>query len=480
MANSAELAFQALLQSTPEQRANALERLAHRLQNRSTELAALAHRETALPIEPRLVINEIPRTINQLKLAAAAARDRAWALPTIDAANNIRSMLAPMGPLLCFGPNNFPFAFNAVSGGDFASALAVGCPIIAKANPGHWETTYQLAVEAFGAIKDAGLHPATIQLFYHCSVEDGLRFVKHPKISVVSFTGSKFAGLALKKAADEAGKPIYLEMGSVNPVVILPGALTERGESIAKEYVGSCLLGTGQFCTNPGLVFLLDGTESEAFVAAIQTAFHSAPTGPLLSAAGKEHLMRSVAALHQAGAEVLQGGKPAEGSGFHFENTLLRVAAKQFLAHPRELQTEAFGPVALMVVAKDLEELAASLEHVEGSLTGSFYTDSHGNDDGPYRRLEPILRRKVGRLLNDKMPTGVTVSPATHHGGPFPAAWHPGFSAIGFPGSLRRFGVLQCYENVRDDRLPAELRNKNTSPPISRFVQGRWTTEDLD
>lgn len=482
LSEAADAAWQAFVDpklADVEARARFLELYADRLQAKLPELAQLAHRETALPYEPRLAQLELPRTINQLRAGATAARTRSWALPTIDAKLDIRSMLAPVGPVLAFGPNNFPFACNAVCGGDFTAAVAVGCPIVAKANPGHPALALALAREGFAALQASDLPPATFQFFFDCAPEDGLRLVRHPRIAAVGFTGSKTAGLAFKEAADAVGKPIFLEMGSVNPVVILPGALAERFDAVVQDYVASCLLGTGQFCTNPGLVFLLAGPSAERFLAQATTAFRNAPNGPLLGERVKEHLEAGVRKLRDAGTELRCGGGPAEGPGFHFQNTLLSTTGKRFLADPAALQSEAFGNASLVVVCDSETELTAALEACEGSLTGCFVTGKDGSDDAAYRRLEPILRRKVGRLLNDKMPTGVTVSSGTNHGGPFPAAWPPQFTAIGIPGALRRFTTLQCYDNVRQERLPVELRNRNLSPPIFRYLDGEWTTRDV-
>ena len=330
----------------------------------------MAHAETGLPKAPRLAEVELPRTTGQLRQAAAAARDGSWALPTIDTKLNIRSLLAPIGPVLVFGPNNFPFAFNSVAGGDFAAAIAAGNPVIAKANSSHPGTTRLLAEEAFAAVAEAGLPPATVQLLYRTSHEDGERLVADPRTGATGYTGSRAAGLKLKAAADAAGKPIYLELSSVNPVVILPGALAERGKDLADEFVASCLMGTGQFCTNPSLVLLLAGDATEEFVGSVKGRFEAASPTPLLSPAVAKALASSVETLQSAGARLVTGGAPASGAGCRYANTLLRVSGAEFLKPPEKLQTEAFGNASLFVVAKDDGELAAALRHLEGNLTG--------------------------------------------------------------------------------------------------------------
>jgi NADP-dependent aldehyde dehydrogenase len=438
-----------------------LDSFAARIEARKDEIVRMASLETGYPISPRLADNELPRTTNQLRQAAAAAREGAWALPTIDAKNNIRSMFGPIGPVAVFGPNNFPLAFNSIAGGDFAAAIAAGNPVIAKANSSHPGTTRLLAEEAQAAAEATGLPPGWVQLLYRTSHADGERLVADPRIGATGYTGSRSAGLALKAAADKAGKPIYLELSSVNPVVILPGALEEKLDDIAGQFATSCLMGTGQFCTNPGLVILLAGPQTEKFIAALVARFQAAPIGTLLSGGVAKSLAHGIATLTKAGAQTLVSGGGSEGKGYCHPNTLLRASGKQFLAAPEALQTEAFGNASLLVVADNLDEAAAVIDHLEGNLTGCIYSHTGGADDAAYDRLAPRLRPKVGRLLNDKMPTGVAVSPAMNHGGPYPATGHPGFTAVGIPAALRRFAMLQCYDGVRPHRLPPALRDRS-------------------
>ncbi len=468
------------LRSVPGDRiARFLERFAERIEARRDELVQIAHTETALPKSPRLADVELPRTTGQLRQAAAAARDGSWALPTIDTKAGIRSCHGPIGPVAVFGPNNFPFAFGSISGGDFAAAVAAGNPVIAKANTSHPGTTRIFAEEAAQAVRETGLPPATVQLLYRTSHDDGMRLVADSRLGATGYTGSRAAGLKLKAVADAAGKPIYLELSSINPVVVLPGALQERSEQIAEEFTGSCLLGTGQFCTNPGLVVLLQGKATDSFVSDLVRRFESAPVGTLLSRGVEAGLQKSVEALRQAGAELVTGASGDGGRGYCRPNTLLRVSGQHFLRDPHALQIEAFGNASLLVIAADLDELCAVIENLEGNLTGSIYSHTGNGDDDAYTRIAPLLRKRVGRLLNDKMPTGVAVSPAMQHGGPFPATGHPGFTAVGIPASLRRFSMLQCYDNVRPHRLPACLRDKNPTDRLWRWIDGGWSQSDV-
>ena len=457
-----------------ERVATFLESYADRIEARGAQLVETAHVETALPVSPRLKDGELPRTTGQLRQAAAAAREGSWAVPTIDTAAGIRSLYEPIGPVVVIGPNNFPFAFNSVAGGDFAAAVAAGNPVIAKAHPSHPETTRLFAEAAFEAVKQAGLPAAFVQLLYRTSREDGLRLVSHPKIGATGFTGSRSAGTALKEAADRAGKPIYLEMSSINPVFILSGALEERGEAIADEFTTSCLMGAGQFCTNPGLVILPAGKTGEAFVAAVADRFGKAPTGTMLAEGVQNGFLAAVETLRKAGAELVTGGGHRDGAGYGVQNTLLCTMATAFCKDPQTFQTEAFGNGSLFVLAEDADEMLSVIQHLEGNLTGCVYSATNGSDDPQYDRIAASLRTKVGRLLNDKMPTGVAVSPAMNHGGPFPATGHPGFTSVGSPASIHRFARLACYDNVRPHRLPALLRDENPTGAW-RYVDREWT-----
>jgi NADP-dependent aldehyde dehydrogenase len=473
---SAAATAAAELRRLPAQRlADFLDRYAQRIEARAAELVEMAHAETALPKAPRLAEVELPRTTSQLRQAAAAARDGSWSLPTIDTKAGIRSYFAPLGPVCVFGPNNFPFAFNSIAGGDFAAAIAAGNPVIAKANTSHPGTTRLFAEEAHAAAQQTSLPSGTIQLLYRTSHADGERLVADPRVGATGYTGSRSAGLKLKAAADRAGKPIYLELSSVNPLVILPGALRERADKIAEEFTGSCLMGTGQFCTNPGLVLLLASPATDKFIETLVARFKAAPIGTLLSRNVAGSLAESIGRLRSAGAEMIVGGTPGGGRGHSYANTLLRVSGQQFLTSAEALQTEAFGNASLLVVAESPEQLGRAIEHLEGNLTGCIYSDTAGSDDALYEQLAPQLRQKVGRLLNDKMPTGVAVSPAMNHGGPYPATGHPGFTAVGIPASLRRFAMLHCFDNVRAGRLPPALTDKNPTGKLWRFIDGQWS-----
>lgn len=457
-----------------------LDDYAARLEGAADELVAMAAAETAYPVTPRLKAVELPRTTNQLRQAAAAVRDRSWTMATIDSAANIRSYYAALGgPVVVFGPNNFPFAFNSVAGGDFVAAIAAGNPVIGKANTSHPGTSRLLAGLAHDAVKASGLPPATVQMIYRTPSDVGFALVAHRLVAATGFTGSKTAGLALKQAAEKAGKPIYLEMSSVNPLFVLPGAISERGAAVAKELFDSCALGGGQFCTRPGVTVVTQGKDGERFVSEVAGHFAQGAPGTLLGRSGLSSVAAGLDELRQHGAEVVVGGSKVEGARLSFANTLLRVSGDAFLANPQGLQTEAFATVNMIVMARDVRQMAEIAASLDGNLTGTIYSATGGDDDAAYEAVAPVLRQKVGRLLNDKMPTGVAVSPAMNHGGPYPATGHPGFTAVGIPASLVRFAALQSFDNVRPPRLPVELQDANPTGTMWRRIDGQWTTADV-
>ena len=476
--HSAEAA--ATVRSWPGERfARFLEDYAMRIEGRAAEIIAIAHRETGLAVEPRLKTAELPRTVNQLRQAATCARDGSWATATIDTKSNIRAQFGPMGPVVVFGPNNFPYAYNGIAGGDFASAVAAGNPVIAKGHASHPGTTRLLAQLCQDAATATGMPPGFVQLIYRTSHADGYKLVSHPLIAASGYTGARSTGLALKAAADQGGKQFYCELSSINPVFVLPGALKERLAGVVDEFTGSCLMGAGQFCTNPGLVVLPAGAAAEQFIAAVAAKFEAAPVGTMLSGGVEQNFRAGLVALQQAGATVVCGNRPADEKRYCHANTLLRVSGEEYLKHPHGLQAEAFGNASLMVVAKDLAQMIAIARTLEGNLTGGLYTDTQGSDDAAYDQLAPWVRVTVGRLLNDKMPTGVAVVSSMNHGGPFPATGHPGFTAVGFPASIHRFAMLQCYDNVRGHRLPAALQNKNPTGKQWRMIDGVWSQADI-
>ena len=470
-------AYRAIEEMGAPECARVLSSFADAIERNADELAALCDDETALGIRPRFLEVEIPRTVSQLRKASEIAAARSWRQPVMSPPVRIASMMAPLpGPVVVIGPNNFPFAFNSVSGGDAAAALATGHPVIAKGNPGHPGTTRRLAELARDAVAESGFPPATIQLVYRTSHADGRRLVSDPRLAATAYTGSRAAGLELKKAADDAGKPIYLELSSINPIVVLPDAIHDGQESVVDTLTTSMLMGSGQFCTSPGLIFVLAAPETDVFLGSLASSIAERPGGTLLAASIATRLQEAFATWTESGAEVLASGQ--QGPGISFPNTVLKLKGSLFLGDPALFQEEAFGNLSIVVVCADPAELAACLASLEGNLTGSIF--GRGSDDSGvrYGQVAALLRPRVGRLLMNKATTGVAVVDAMNHGGPYPSTGHPGFTAVGMPSSMDRFCMLQCYENVPDDLLPAELQASNPFA-LQRRVDGVWTTDEV-
>ncbi len=458
---AAKAATAELAQTSGEQIAGSLTDYAGRIEAELPALAEIAERETGLPQRPRLLEVEGPRTVNQLRLAAAAALDDSWREPVIDRANGIARWRDALGKAVwCIGPNNFPLAFNGIAGSDFASALVARNPVIAKAHPGHPNTTLALAKLAHAALSDSGLPAASVQLIHHLQPEDGLLMAADSRLGAIGFTGSQASGLALKAAADRGGALSYLELGSVNPVFVLPSAAARDGDAFLSAFVAGASLGGGQFCTNPGLLVLPHASAAQALLQRLAQAYRELPPAQLLGAAVSTGLSDAIARLCAAGAELCAGGSADNAPGYRFAWTLLSVSADDYLRNPHALQQEAFGPATLVVHSATADQRKAIADGLEGQLTGTLWLGGDGSDADEALILGRQLRPKVGRLLENKLPPGVAVSPAMHHGGPFPSTAHPGYSAVGMPGAITRFTQLACYDGVAVERLPAGLQSE--------------------
>lgn len=465
-----------LAASAPEKIAEFLERYADSISTASDQLVAIAHQETALASAPRLRDIELPRTTHQLKLAAQAVRQRSWTHPVIDTEGNLRAHFAPLEkPVLIFGPNNFPFAFNAITGSDFASAIAARNPVIAKAHPSHPHTSQRLATLAHQALLETGLPAASVQMLYDFSREDGLRLAGNRGLGAIGFTGSRQAGMALKAAADAAGVPIYAEMSSINPVFLLDGVLQKAAEDTAQAFFASCTMGSGQFCTNPGIVVAPGGAAGDTFVAHAASTFTNAQPMVLFSSAVQQHLSQAIDTLLQNGARRIGGRDHAANGGFYQAPLLLSVDAATFLNNAQALQQEAFGPVSLVVRYQSVNEAIEIAESFDGNLTGSLHYSDDAQDVANAGRIARALRPRVGRLIENKWPTGVAVSPAMQHGGPYPSTSHAGFTSVGMPSAIHRFSQLQSFDSASDALLPDELKSQNPLG-IQRLLNGLWTT----
>ena len=462
MVLASESAADELEDIEPERIAVFLERYADLIEERADSIVAAADRETALGAEVRLAGIELPRTTGQLRQGAAAVRDRSsggWSMPSIDAENNIRSRFEALGgAVLVIGPNNFPLAFNGISGGDFVAAIAAGNPVIAKGHPAHPETTRLLADAAREAVEEVGLPSGSVQCFFHAEPEEIARLIAHPGLSAVGFTGGRSSGLAIKSITDELGKPGYYELSSLNPVVLMPGAARMERTAFADSWASSILMGSGQFCTKPGLCFVIGEDVGEALAREVATALEVRPDPILLTGELVESIDRGVRELQDAGAMLMAGGTTSIDPGFRYPGTLLMTNGRSFLEMPGSMQRELFGPAAMIVACDSEDELCAALRGLEGQLTACVWSGASDEVDRDlHLRVQAILRRTCGRLLENKMPTGVAVVPSMVHGGPYPATGHPGFTSVGLPASIRRFAALRCYDGVSPARLPANL-----------------------
>jgi len=459
-------AFEVLRASSAARRAELLDAAAAEIDALGDELLALTDEETGLGL-PRLT-SERARTTGQLRKFAALLREGSYVEAIIDRAQpdrqptprpDIRRMLIPIGPVAVFAASNFPYAFS-VAGGDTASALAAGCPVIVKAHPGHPATSERVAQALIAAVADTGFPPGTFSLLQGDQPAVGQALVTHPGVCAVGFTGSLRAGRAIfdAAAARPVPIPVYAEMGSVNPVVILPGALAARAEALADGLVGSVTLGTGQFCTNPGLVFVIDDADSRAFIERFTAKMAAAQPGVLLNPAVERGLALAVAGtLARPGVSLLTGGEPLPGPACGYAHTVLVTTAEVFRADAA-LQAEHFGPVTLFVRCASLPDLLTTLATLEGNLTATVHAEA--DDLAVARDLFDILREKAGRLIWNGFPTGVEVVHAMQHGGPYPATTASWTTSVGMM-AIKRFLRPVAYQNLPDALLPDALKDAN-------------------
>jgi 2,5-dioxopentanoate dehydrogenase len=478
---AAEAAFHEALALPAERRAALLDRLADEIMALGPDLIARGMAETALP-EPRLV-GERARTCNQLRLFAELVRDGSWVEPVIDTGDprrqplpkpDLRRMARPLGPVVVFGAGNFPFAFGAC-GGDTAAALAAGNPVVVKAHRGHPGTNELFGHAAVKALQACSLPPGLFGLLQGPGTTVGQALVKHPATCAVGFTGSKHAGRLLfdLAAARPVPIPVYAEMGSLNPLIILPGALAERGDQIAADLAQSISAGVGQFCTKPGLVFVLNEPGTDPFVERLARHLAATPAAPMLDLGLRTSFCEAAARMSDTlHVRRLVANNPSGTT--HMAPLLFETDAATWLREPG-LHEEAFGPAALVVRCHDLPDLTQALHATGGNLTGTIHC---GAADSPEttQALASLLERRVGRLIFNGYPTGVEVCHAMVHGGPYPATSAPLTTSVGTL-AIRRFARPVCYQNVPDPLLPPELRNRNAHK-LWRLVNGRMTQDD--
>ncbi|WP_413615093.1 aldehyde dehydrogenase (NADP(+)) [Halomonas cupida] len=474
-----ELAWQAFdryRETGLEERATFLETVASEIEAIGDELIERGMLESGLP-RARLE-GERGRTCGQLRLFARVVRDGEWLDVRVDPALperqplprvDLRQRHIGLGPVTVFGASNFPLAFS-VAGGDTASALAAGCPVVVKAHSAHPGTSELVGRAVQRAVAKCELPEGVFSLLYGSGREVGQALVADPRIKAVGFTGSRSGGTALMKTAQNRPEPIpvYAEMSSINPVFLLPEALKARGADLGEAFIGSLTMGAGQFCTNPGLVIAIDGPELEAFVAAAGEAVKVAAAQTMLTPGIFEAYESGVGGLSASDkAQEVARGQRGEGPN-QCQAGLFTARAADFLTE-EALQAEVFGSTSLVVKCADLDEVKGVAEHLEGQLTATLQMDD--DDIEVARELLPILERRAGRVMANGWPTGVEVCDAMVHGGPYPATSDARTTSVG-TAAIQRFLRPVCYQNLPDALLPEALHRGNPLE-ISRLVDGK-------
>lgn len=466
------------------ERAIFLEAIAAEIMALGDALLNLTHEETALPIA-RLT-GERGRTCNQLILYANLLRNGTWCDAVIDTAlpdrqplprADLRRILQPIGPVLVFGASNFPYAYST-AGGDTASALAAGCPVIVKAHESHLGTNQMVAEAVLRAAEKTGMPKGVFASLIGTGPVLGQQLAADETIQAIGFTGSYKAGMALYKTATQKRKtpiPVYAEMSSINPVVLLPEILAEKTTTIATVLAGSITLGVGQFCTSPGLIFALNDEATQSFAAELATALSNASAATMLNPQICNTYYADKKQLAQTNhvKTILEGSDLSEI--FKATPALMQTTGIHFMANPA-LQKEIFGPCSLLVVCKNQEELQAAIATMEGQLTGSIFGSTKEVEQ--YQALVDSLQQKVGRLIFNNVPTGVEVCNAIVHGGPFPATTDARTTSVG-PEAIRRFARPVCYQDFPQALLPLYLRNQNEAG-IVRLVNGIYTKDAVE
>jgi NADP-dependent aldehyde dehydrogenase len=473
-------AFTVFRQTPRRQRSALLHGIADEIERLGDNLLETALGETALPI-PRLR-NERARTVFQLRSYGDACAKGDWLEARIDRNTNkenpapdLRKMRIPMGPVAVFGAANFPFAYST-AGGDTASALAAGCPVIVKAHPAHAATSEMIAGAIAKAVAAQLLPSAVFSHVHGVSFEVGKQLVTDPKIKAVGFTGSLAGGRQLFDWACQRPEPIpvFAEMSSINPVFILPGKMEASAGELAKTLAGSITLGVGQFCTNPGLIIALDNDALKNFTSILEEEIRKVAPGTMLHAGiFKNYVEKRANALSQEAVDtlVVSEGEPQFNQAV---STVAMVTAETFLANPI-LHQEVFGPYSLVVKCRTLEEMREMARRLEGQLTASIL--STAEEISHATELVDELLQRCGRCIFNGVPTGVEVTAAMHHGGPYPATTDARFTSVG-EDALKRFSRPVAFQNWPEELLPDELKDANPLK-IGRWENGRYRGVDF-
>ncbi|MFD2573124.1 aldehyde dehydrogenase (NADP(+)) [Spirosoma soli] len=478
--DKAAAAFSAYAKLHPAQRADFLDAIAAEIEALGDDLIERAVLESGLPTGR--ISGERGRTMGQLRMFATLLREGSWVDARINPAlpdrqplprPDLRRMLVPLGPVVVFGASNFPLAFS-VAGGDTASALAAGCPVIFKAHPSHPGTSSLVGQAIVEAAQKTGMPDGVFSLL-HADNDVAQGLVAHPAVRAVGFTGSRRGGLALLRVAQERPEPIpvYAEMSAVNPVVIMPGAIQENAVKVAEGLAASVVLGVGQFCTNPGLVFLLDSPQTDSFLETVAVKIRASAPATMLNAGICQSYYKGVQQIRVLpGIHVLAEGE-TEASHDRTEGraTVLTTTAPLFLSNP-DLSHEIFGPSSLVVVCQTEAELADCVQSLEGQLTATLFATPDELHQSSVDWIE-LLQTKAGRVLFGGYPTGVEVCEAMTHGGPFPATTDSRTTSVG-TGAILRFVRPVTYQSFPDALLPLALQNANPLG-IWRNVDGKMT-----
>lgn len=478
-AQAAKAAFCEFRQISTVRRAEFLDAIADELDQLGDDFVAIVCQETALPTAR--IQGERARTSGQMRLFAKVVRYGDFLGARIDqslpdrkpiARVDLRQYRIGVGPVAVFGASNFPLAFST-AGGDTAAALAAGCPVVLKAHSGHMATADMVGQAIIRAAERTGMPKGVFNMIFGSGVGEGL--VKHPAIQAVGFTGSLAGGSALCKIASERPQPIpvFAEMSSINPVVLLPDALAARGAAIAGELAASVAMGAGQFCTNPGLIIGIRSVELDTFTEMLKEHLGAQAPQTMLNAGGLrsyrqgvEHLLSHPGVTHLA-------GKAQEGK--HAEAQLFKADVNLLLNGDPLLQEEVFGPATLLIEVADDAELEAALQALRGQLTATLIGEP--TDLNKYQWLVPLLEEKVGRILVNGYPTGVEVCDAMVHGGPYPATSDARGTSVGTL-AIDRFLRPVCHQNYPDALLPEALQNANPLG-LKRLVNGVWTSDPI-
>lgn len=473
----AQLAFFSFKNVNGKKKGKFLRAIADEIEALGQELITTAMQETSLP-EAR-ILNERGRTTGHCRMFASLVEDGSWVEARVDTAipdrtpgpkPDIRKMLVPIGPVVVFGAANFPLAYST-AGGDTISALAAGCPVIVKAHPAHAKTSQLITSAIEKAIENSGMPKGVFQHLYGAGFEVGQALVKHPLTKAVGFTGSLAGGKALFDTANQRPEPIpvFAEMSSINPVILLPDTLHIEAEKTGEKLAASITLGVGQFCTNPGLIIGVDNAALSRFTKALSDGIRNTVPGTMLHQGIADNYSRRLKQTVDQKGIAIEGESTSTTGIKQGKPLVASVAASEFIKNPL-LAEEVFGPFSLVIKCKDLSELHSVVNHLHGQLTASLF----GNEDelSKHQNIINVLLEKAGRLIVNGVPTGVEVCPAMQHGGPFPSTTDSRFTSVG-TDAIKRFARPVAFQSFPNVLVPEELKDGNPLG-IWRLFNSEW------